>query len=132
LGVIFATAVIMMVLTWLYKVASHSGFDNLLFYVIAGTFMLLFAIFNSIISLAVNNMNNYWSRSIPCFAILMIVLGFLAYLFSSVSIFEAGTFAWIFQVLTFGYLLFLSMMRFMRKIVQLAQREDNRWMNRRK
>jgi hypothetical protein len=45
---------------------------------------------------------------------------------------EAASFKWIFMVVTFGYLLFLSLMRFMRKVVFLAQQEDNRWMNRRK
>ena len=58
--------------------------------------------------------------------------GVLAYIFSSMTITEAGSFKWIFMVLTFGYLLFLSVMRFMRKIVEIAQKEDDKWMSRRK
>ena len=102
------------------------------FWIIAGTSILLFAIFNSVLSLSTKDMNLYWTQSIPTYAALMVLSGSLAYLFSAMTMQEAGTFRWIFMVLTFGYLLFLSMMRFMRKIVEIAQKEDDSWMKRMK
>ena len=102
------------------------------FWIIAGTSILSYAIMNSIISLSSSDMNRYWFRSTASYAVLMLSCGFLAYLFSARTITEAGTFRWIFMVLTFGYLLFLSITRFARKIDSIAQKEDEKWENRTK
>ena len=90
----------------------------------AAAFMLFFAMFNSVFSLSAKNMAKYWGRSIYSFLGLAVVSGLVAYLFSSLSINEAGSYRWIYFVLTFGYLVFLSMVTFMRKIVEFAQREE--------
>lgn len=103
------------------------------FWVAVGTGMLVFALFNSIISLSVpTDMNQYWTRSTGTYVVLMVIGGCIAWFFSNMTIDEAGSFRWIFMVVTFGYLLFLSLMRFIKKVVFIAQQEDNRWMNRRK
>ena len=90
----------------------------------AATFTLLFAIFNSVFSLSTKNTMKYWGQSIYSFLGLAFASGMVAYLFSSVSINEAGSYRWIFIVVTIGYLVFLSMVTFMRKIVEFAQREE--------
>lgn len=87
-------------------------------------FMLFFAMFNSVFSLSAKNMNKYWGRSIYSFMGLAVLSGLMAYLFSSLSISEAGSYRWIYFVLTLGYLVFLSMVTFMRKIVEFAQKEE--------
>lgn len=127
IGVI-STMLLLKILKW----GGAFAVNDRMFWVIAGTAILFFAIFNSVISLSVQDMDKYWTRSTASYAALMIVSGGFAYLFSSLTITEAGTFRWIFMVLTFGYLLFLSIMRFMRKIVQIAQKEDDKWMSRMK
>ena len=93
-------------------------------WVIGATFILFFAIFNAILSLLAKNMDQYWTRSMIGYVAVAGIAGLLAWAFSSQSINEAGTFRWIYIVLTFGYLLFLSMIRAMRKIVEFAQREE--------
>ena len=90
----------------------------------AAAFMLFYAIFNSITSLSAKDLNNYWFKSMASFAGLAIASGFMAYLFSSLSINEAGSYRWIFTVLTFGYLVFLSILGFMKRIVEFAEKED--------
>ena len=129
---IFAFAFIIMLIAKILKWTDLADIAGAAFWIIAGTSILLFAMFNSVLSLSTTDMNLYWTRSIPTYAALMVLSATLAYLFSDMTIHEAGTFRWIFMVLTFGYLLFLSMMRFMRKIVHLAQKEDNNWMKRMK
>ena len=130
--IVFSGLVIFMLTAKIIKMSGSIFVNDRIFWVIAGTAILFFALFNSVISLAVKDMNQYWTRSTASYAVLMVLSGSMAYLFSSMTISEAGTFRWIFMVLTFGYLLFLSIMRFMRKIVQIAQQEDNKWMQRRK
>jgi cell division protein FtsW (lipid II flippase) len=91
---------------------------------IAASMLLFFAAGNAIMSLMAGNMDRYWSRSILSFTALAIIAGLLAYLFSSLTMSEAGSYRWIYIVLTIGYLVFLSMITFMRKIVEFAQREE--------
>jgi hypothetical protein len=90
----------------------------------AASFLLFFAIFNSIFSLSAKDGAQFWSRSMMSFIGLAVVNGLLAWLFSSLSINEAGSYRWIYMVVAFGYLVFMSIMNFMKKIVEFAQREE--------
>ncbi|MEM1326409.1 MAG: hypothetical protein AAGI23_10665 [Bacteroidota bacterium] len=91
----------------------------------AAAFLFMFAIFNSMSSLAVkDDSNSYWGRAIGSFVGLAAVSGLVAYLFSGLSIWEAGSYSWIYVVLAVGYLIFLGMMSFMKAVVQFAQREE--------
>jgi hypothetical protein len=128
--VVLGISLTAMIVFWALNYANMMDVDSRVFWVIGGATTLFFGLFNSVISLAASDMNVYWFRSTFCYAVLMIASGFLAYLFSGMTITEAGSFKWIYMVLTFGYLLFLSIMRFMRKIVQIAQKEDDKWIGR--
>lgn len=90
----------------------------------AAAFLLLFSIFNSVGSLFAPDSMKYWGRSIYSFLGLALGSGLIAYAFSSLSISEAGSYRWIFVVLTFGYLVFISIMNIARRIVEFAQREE--------
>jgi hypothetical protein len=132
-AVILGLITLLMVLTKLLHLAQVTEIDGLTYWLIAGSGLLLYAIFNSVFSLAVtDDMNKYWSKSTGTYAGVMILSGGLAWLFSAMTIGEAATSRWIFMVVTFGYLLFLSMMRFMRKVIAIAKREDDNWMKRQK
>ncbi len=88
------------------------------------SFLLFFALFNVIFSLAAKDINKYWTQSIMSFVGLVFVAGAFAYMTSSISINEAGSYKWIFMVVTFGYLVFISIMGMMKTIVQFAEREE--------
>lgn len=90
----------------------------------AAAFMLLFAMFNSLFALSTDNMGKYWGRSIYSFLGVALVAGFTAYLTSSLSIKEAGSFRWIYIVVTIGYLIFLGLVSMLRTIVEFAQKEE--------
>ncbi len=90
----------------------------------SAVFMLCFAVFNSVFSLSAKNMMKYYGRSVYSFLGLAVTSGLLAWLFSSMTISEAGSYRWIFLVVTIAYLVFMSMMSMMRKIVDFAQREE--------
>ena len=90
----------------------------------SAAFLLLFAIFNSVYSLSTKNTMKYWGRSVYSFLGLAFVSGFFAFLLSGESLDEAGSIRWIYFVVTIGYLVFLSMVNLMRKIVEFAEREE--------
>lgn len=90
----------------------------------AASLMLCFAVFNSVSSLVSANMVKYWGRSVYAFMGLAASNGLLAWVISGLTISQAGSYRWIYIVVTIGYLIFLGMMAFMRSIVEFAQREE--------
>jgi len=93
-------------------------------WMVTASFMLCFGLFNSVLSLASKDINRYWSRSMIGFGLMVILASLLAYFSSGISLFEAGSFTWIFQVVIVGYLVFVSIIGFMKRIVEFAQREE--------
>lgn len=90
----------------------------------AASFLLLFSLFNAVGSIFAQSSTRYWRLSIYSFIGLAFSSALLAYLFSSLTISEAGSYRWIFFVVTFGYLVFISIMNIARVIVNFAQREE--------
>jgi len=90
----------------------------------AASFLLFFALFNAIMSATSDNLMKYWGRSIYAFLGLAVGSGLMAWGFSGLSIGQAGSYKWIYFVVTFGYLVFLSMIAFMKRIVEFAQKEE--------
>ncbi len=90
----------------------------------AAAFLLFFSVMNALMSIFTKNMDSYWTRSILCFVSLAVASGLLAQLFSGLGMNEAGSYKWIYIVLTIGYLVFLLILTAMRKIVDFAQREE--------
>ena len=123
-SVVLGITVIFMALA---KVASLTGaaeFKDYFPWIISASFLFFFTILNSLFSLASDDINKYWIRSIICYLALAIVSGTLAYLASSVSFNDAGAIRWVFYVLTFVYLVFLSILNFMKRIVTFAEKEE--------
>lgn len=123
-GTVLGTIFIVILGAKAFHVLDIMEMDPLFPWLTASSFILFFAMFNSIFSLSAKNLNKYWSRSIMSFMGLAVLAGFLAYLFSNVAIYDARSYQWIFLVLTVGYLIFLSMMGFMKRVVEFAQREE--------
>lgn len=98
-------------------------------WLIAASFLLFYAIMNSVISLATKQVNTYWFRSICGFAALAVISGVIAWLFSNLNVYEAGSYSWIFVVVSGVYLVFVSIMSLIRKIVEIAISQDKKLRN---
>lgn len=93
-------------------------------WVFASTFLLFYSIFNVVFSFNVENAEKYWTQAVIGFVACVVVLGFLAYLISGLGMNDAGAFKWIFIVITISYLVFMSIARAMKGIVDFAQKEE--------
>lgn len=93
---------------------------------ISSTFILFFIIVNVLSSFLSSRsaLEKYWTRSMLSFVGLAILSFFLARVFSKITMNEAGSYRWIFIVLTIGYIVFILIMGAMRKIVEYAMREE--------
>jgi len=90
----------------------------------AASFLLFYSVFSSLASLMAKNRSKYWGRSIYSFMGLALGAGLLAWGFSRIPIGEAGSYRWIFIVVSISYLVFMSLMNLMRTIVEFAQKEE--------
>jgi hypothetical protein len=93
-------------------------------WLISASFLLLYALLNSIFGLQVKETNQYWQYSIYSFIGFLFASAGVAYLFSGIAIGDAASYKWIYFVLTIIYLVFISIVRLMRFIVYLAQKQD--------
>jgi hypothetical protein len=123
-AIILGGGLTLMVLAWLLTVSKIYIQDPLFPWSISSAFMLLFALLNSLMSLRADSFAKYWGSSIYSYMGLAFSSGMAAWLFSGIPIREAGSYGWIFIVVTFGFLVFLSMVNFMKRIVNYAEREE--------
>ena len=95
-------------------------------WVISLAMVLFYALFNSIFSLKATRITRYFSHSILGYMGLVIAGFTFSWLISSLTIDEAGSFRWLIVVMTFGYLIFLSIVRLIKRIVDIAMKQDKR------
>jgi hypothetical protein len=121
---VYAGALILMLLGWVIGKTGLYPVERLFAWTIATAFTLLFALYNSLMSLTAPNAIKYWGRSIYTYVALAVLNGLTAWLLSGVALNDAESYRWIYIVITFGFLVFLSMVNFIRRIVSFAEREE--------
>lgn len=122
--VVLTGALALMLIGWFLTVTKVYPAEPLFAWSIATAFMLLFAMLNSLMSLRADSFTRYWGRSMYSYLGLALCTGLAAWMFSGIPLREAGTYRWIYIVVTFGFLVFLSMVNFMKKIVEFAEKEE--------
>ncbi|MGI9158883.1 MAG: hypothetical protein ACR2K1_03940 [Saprospiraceae bacterium] len=122
--VIASGAFAIMLLGFLLTVSGLYAPDSLFAWSIASAFLLLFALFNSLLSLNSKKPAQYWGQSVYSYIGLAVVMSLAAWLFSGISLDNAGYYKFIYLVVTIGFMVFSSMVNFMKKIVQFAEREE--------
>ena len=123
-AIFFGAAVASMLLTLALNQTGWYTVDILFPWSVATAFLLLFAVFNSLMSPNADSFMRYWGRSIYSFIGLAFLNGIAAWLFSGVPLREAQSYRWIYIVVTIGFLVFLTMVNLMKKIVSFAEKEE--------
>lgn len=109
--------------------ANGFGAEERLPWTFAIAFLLLYMVYNAIIGLLSNKIKRYWLYSIYAFAALMFINSFCANRISGLPMDEAGTYRWLFFVFCPVYLFFIVMVSLIKKVVEIAEREDTRFDN---
>lgn len=125
-GVFIVFNLIVLICVWASQRSNPELANSTLCLELSLSILLTFALFNSVMSLPYENQNDYWFNSTLAFIAVGVSGAFFSYLFKGTSVLESGIFKWMYFVFTFGYLVFLSIVRAMRKIVEIAQRQDAR------
>jgi len=100
--------------------------DGIILWEVSFSILLGFMIFNSVFSIQYNNRAKYFRESIFSFLLVAAAGGLLAHHISGISMDEAGSFRWMYICFTFTYLVFISIVNLMRKLMDVAKRQDAR------
>ena len=125
-GIIFVLGVLMSLLDLATRASGISSSEKNTPWILMTACILFYAVCSSVLSLRARNQNTYWRNSILSFVGLMILSGLFAMLISGLSMDKAGSFRWLFFVMAIGYLVFLSIVRLIRRIVELAIKQDEK------
>lgn len=117
-------AAIIMSFGWLFKLSAPKLADPLFAWSIGAAFMLFFALMNSLLSLRADSLVKYWQASIYSYMALAFGTGLLAWGFSGLSIGDAGSYKWIYLVISVGFVFILLMVFFLKTIVNFAEKEE--------
>lgn len=126
LGIVGAS-LLLMIISWLVVKSGLVEGDPLFPWSIATAFTMLFALVNSLMSLQAASVAKYWGTSMYAYMAVAAVNGLMAWAFSGVPIGQAGSYKFIYLVITFAFLVFLSVVNFIKKIIRFAEREE--WNN---
>jgi len=121
---ISAGAIALMLGGWVLTASGIYRLEPLFAWSIAAAFSLLFALLNSLLSLRADSFAKYWGRSVYSYMGSAFVMGLVAWGLSGIPLREAGTYRMVYIAVTFGFLVFLTMVNLMKKIVQFAEREE--------
>ncbi len=122
--VIFVASFLIMGIGWACTASGLIAFERLFAWSIGSALMLFFALMNSILSLRAVSFAKYWGASIYSYIGLAIATSMAAWGFSGVSLEEAGSYRWIYIVVTVGFLVFLSLVNLLKIIVRFAENEE--------
>ena len=119
-----AFSVSIMLVSFLMNKVGITEVSDKFYWMTTCAIMLFFSVFNSVSSISSENLAHYWGRSLMAFMAFAVVSGGFSYLFSGLVIFDAGSYSYIYFVITFVYLIFLAMVQTMKAIVEFAQKEE--------
>ncbi|MBK8555010.1 MAG: hypothetical protein IPL65_04210 [Lewinellaceae bacterium] len=121
---ILGASITFMLLEFLFRQMHLFNPDPLFAWSIATASLLFFAIFNSVLSLRADSFSKYWSQSMYSYLGMAFLNSLAAWMFSSISLNDAGSYKSIYVVISIGFLVFLSIVNFIKKIVQFAEKEE--------
>ena len=122
-------AVLMVILTGVDALMPH---DDLFFkanagpWIVSTAMILLYIIINTVVALRIQNILPYWSWSIVLFLLLLAFAYGWCYLLTGKHIDEVGSFRWLWMVLTMVYFVFFTITRSMKRIVDMAIKQDKK------
>jgi hypothetical protein len=120
----------MLLLFDLYSIGSKEGGDTIIFaksiWRNCVAMLLFFILANCILSLGSNANLKYVRDSIFAYMGLAFMGGSLSYFICKTSMDQAGSFRWLFIVLSMVFIIFLAMINTMKFLVELAKRQDSK------
>ncbi len=121
---ILLAALFIMTIGWGFTASGIMAFEPLFAWSIGAALMLFYALMNSLLSIRAVSFVKYWGASIYSYLALAFCTSMAAWGFSGIPLRDAGSYRWIYIVVTIGFIVFLSMVNMMKIIVKFAEKEE--------
>ncbi len=123
---ILAFYIVCNIFVWAFVSAGVLDKNPVLYWEAGFTCIMIYVIFSSALCFSYKNKMQYYTFALIAFAIMVVVTGFGAYFISGLSIDEVhhGSFRWLYIVFTFSYLVLLTIVNAMSKIINYARKQD--------
>jgi len=95
-------------------------------WIVATAMMLCYIILNSIVALKIEPILPYWGLSVVFYIVLLAFSYGWSYMLSGKGIDEVGSFRWLWLVLTLVYMVFFAIARSVKRIVDFANKQDDK------
>ena len=125
----FLAAGLMVIFTLVDLIMPH---NNVLFEVNAGTWIVstamifCYVILNAVVAIRIEPILPYWRNSVYAYVGLLIFAYGWSWLLSGKHIDDVGSFRWLWLVLTLVYMVFFSIARSIKRIVDIAIKQDKK------
>ena len=122
-------AIMILVFTLLDYILPHSNSlleANSGSWIVATAMVLFFVILNSLFALRIDPIVPYWSRSVLLYLGLLVISYAWCYFLSGKHIDDVGSFRWLWFVLTIVYMVFFSIARSVKRVVEIADKQDEK------
>ncbi len=93
-------------------------------WVVTTAMILCFVILNTIVLFRIKSPVTYWVRSVIFYVVLLVLAYGWCFLLSGLHIDDAGSFRWLWMVLTLVYMIFFAIAYTIRSIIAIADKED--------
>jgi hypothetical protein len=123
-GMVLALMLFLMLFAYIFELVGISKKDEMTPWIVAIAMVMFYSLMNCILSLSTKDEVGYWLKSVLSFVVIIIVGVMVSWAISGLSIFDSKSLKWIFLVFTFVYLVLISILRFMKRIVRIAQKQD--------
>ena len=95
-------------------------------WIVSTAMVLCYVILNSVVALRIEPIIPYWSQSVMLYLALLGLSYGWSYFLSGLHIDDAGSFRWLWFVITLTYMIFFAIARSVKRIVDLAMKQDER------
>lgn len=128
LGAVFAFFLVCIAIVYVLHTTDAIDLKPTRYWEMAFTSVMIFIIFSSALSFSYPNKTKYFMFAIISFLLLMVTTGVLAAIISgqSIDVGGAGSFRWMYMMLTFSYLVLLVISNSMFKILEFVKKQDAR------
>ena len=126
---VILVAVMTVVFTLLDKILPHPSTylePNSGTWIVSTAMILCFVILNTVVALRIEPITPYWSKSIMYYIGFLVFSYLWCWMLSGKHIDEVGSFRWLWLVLTLVYQVFFAIARSMKRIVDIAIKQDDK------
>lgn len=95
-------------------------------WIITFSFLLFYALGNCLMSFSADKPDVYWVQSVFIYVLIAGIGVLVSSWISGISILESKSFRWILMIFSFSYLVLLTIMRMIRRIIKYVIKQDKR------